>query len=482
MGERVAERWSFPVADKALERERAVLRARVAQINAVGSEALPLSEALEVLRNNEAPAAVRRTVLTRPDIPADVIAEARWMEDASVRAFAVSLPGTPLAELVWASRDVSWQVRAAVAAHPSVTINLLVNLTRDASSVVRRAAITRPELPVDVLVDVVVAGRSRLDAEIAMGQPGFAIADHVDRLLLAADYGAGAVLAQPEVPPVLLRRYARKDHSATVREVALLRGAPRDVASRALLSTAEESVRLAAVQGGNCSPLALSRAVFDLSDEVRAAVAASETTPTEAVDLLLGDTSDQVRVAAASSTNASPQALAVAVRGDHEALVRRAAVRNPCCPADAVVAACHDEEIVVFAVANPACPPEGLFAALVTLGSAAREAPDGVDPRSRAAKRAVDVTRTVKEARRRLAPRAWLWLRELPLEDLNPEDLDRLLTRHLSDAAADRRAAIRAAVAAHRDVDDATLLMLASDPVPHVRKAVTARILGAAGG
>ncbi|NQW72508.1 MAG: hypothetical protein HQ453_07240, partial [Actinobacteria bacterium] len=462
----MSERWPFQIADSALEQERAALRARVAQINAVGSEALPLYEALEFLRNSEAPGAVRRTVLTRSDIPADVVAEARRIEDDSVRAFAVSLPGTPLDELVWASRDVSWQVRAAVAAHPAVTGDLLTHLTRDDSSVVRRAALTRSELPIDVLVDVVVMGRSRLDAEIAIAQPGFAIADHVDRLLLATDFGAGAVLTQSAVPSVLLRRYARKDHSARVREIALLRGAPSDVASRALVSAAEEDVRLAAVKGGNCSPLSLSRAVFDLSDEVRAAVAACDATPTESVDLLLGDTSDEVRSVAASSVNASPEFLAVAVSGDRDACVRRAAVSNPRCPADAVVAGCHDEEIVVFAVSNPACAPEGLFTALVTLRSAAREAPDGVDSKSPAAKRAADVARTVKEARRRLAPRAWRWLREFPLEELNPEDLDRLLTRHLASAATDARVAIRAAVAAHRDVDDATLLLLASDPEP----------------
>ena len=101
----MSERWSFPVASSALEPERMALRARVAQINAVGSGSLPLNEALEFLRNNEAPAAVRRTVLTRSDIPADVVAEARLMEDDSVRAFAMSLPGTPLDELVLADDD-----------------------------------------------------------------------------------------------------------------------------------------------------------------------------------------------------------------------------------------------------------------------------------------------------------------------------------------------------------------------------------------
>ena len=478
----MSERWSFPVASSALEPERMALRARVAQINAVGSGSLPLNEALEFLRNNEAPAAVRRTVLTRSDIPADVVAEARLMEDDSVRAFAMSLPGTPPDELVLASRDASWQVRAAVAAHPSVTVDLLITLARDPSSVVRRAAITRPEMPIDVLVDLVVSGRSRLDAEIALGQPGFVIADHVDRLLLATDVAAGMVLAQPEVPIALLRRYARKDHSASVREIALRRGAPSDVASRALVTAAETSVRLAAVKGGNCSPLSLSRAVFDLSDDVRAAVAACDATPTKSVDLLLGDRSDEVRALAASSKNASPESLAVAVSSDRAARVRRAALRNPRCLADAVMAACRDERMVAVAVANSACAPEGLFAALVTLRSAARETPDGVDSKSPAAKRAADVARTVKEARRRLAPRDWRWLRELPLEDVNPEDLDRLLTGHLAEAATDARAAIRAAVAAHRDVDDATLLRLASDPEPDVRRAVTARILGAAGG
>ncbi len=478
----MSERWFFPVVNSAREQERIALRARVAQINAVGSGALPLTEALEFLRNNEAPAAVRRTVLTRSDIPADVVAEARLMEDDSVRAFAMSLPGTPLDELVLASRDASWQVRAAVAAHPSVTVDLLITLARDPSSVVRRAAITRPDLPIDVLVDLVVSGRSRLDAEIALAQPGFVIADHVDRLLLATDFAAGAVLAQPEVPIVLLRRYARKDHCASVREIALRRGAPSDVASRALVSAAEASVRLAAVKGGNCSPLSLSRAVFDVSDEVRTAVAACDATPTKAVDLLLGDRSEEIRALAASSKNASPESLAVAVSSDRAARIRRVAVRNPRCLPGAVVAACRDERLVVVAVANPACAPEGLFAALVTLRSAAREAPDGVDSKSPAVKRAADVARTVKDAGRRLAPCDWRWLRELPLEDLNPEDLDRLLTGHLADAANDARAAIRAAVAAHRDVDDATLLLLASDPEPDVRGAVTARILGAARG
>ncbi len=482
MGEHVAERWAFPDDDKALEQERAVLRARVAQINAVGSESLPLNEALEVLRNDEAPAAVRRAVLTRSDIPAEVVAEARWMQDASVRAFAVSLPGTPMDELIGASRDISWQVRAAVAAYPEATVDLLVHLTRDESSVVRRAAITRPELPVDALVEVVVSGRSRLDAEIAIGQPGFVMADHVDRLLSAGDFGASAVLGQAEVPRRLLRRYAGKAYSSSVREVALRRGAPGDMASRALLSAPEESLRLAAVAGGKCSPVALSGAVWDFSDDVRTAVAKCEATPTEAVDRLLGDKAGRVRVAAASSPNASPEALAAAIRGDEEAAVRQAAVRNPSCPVEAVLDACRDEETVVFGVANPACPPDGLFAALAILKDAARQAPAGVDAKSPAAKRAADVARTVKEARRRLAPRAWRWLRERPLQELNPEDLDRLLARHLAEAAGDDRVSIRAAVAAHRDVDDATLLLLASDPEPDVRRAVTARILGAAGG
>ncbi len=478
----MAERWAFPVADEQQERERGILRARVAQINAVGSDSLPLSEALQVLRNDEAPAAVRRTVLTRSDIPADVVAEARWMEDPSVRAFAVGLPGTPHEELVWASRDVSWQVRAAVAEHPSTNVDLLVHLTQDESSVVRRAAITRPELPVDVLVDVIVSGRSRLDAEIAIDQPGFVLADHLDRLLLAEDLGAGAVLDLPEVPAVLLQSYAKRDHSAAVREVALRRGAPRDVAGRALLHAAEESVRLAAVAGGNCSSVVLSRAAADPSDDVRAAVAACETTPTAAVDLLLEDIADSVRAAAASSAQASPEALALAVRRDRAPRVRQAAVRNPRCPADAVWEACKDEETVVFAVANPACPPDGLFSALVTVKDAARVVADGIDPKSPAGKRIVDVARTVQEARRRLASRAWRWLRERPLEELNPADLDRLLTRHLAEAAGDSRVVIRAAVAAHRDVDDATLLHLAADPDAAVRQAVTARILGATGG
>ena len=103
----MADRWEFPVRDSEQERERAELRARVAQINAAGSGALPLEDALAVLRSDEAPAAVRRAVLGRADIPADVVAEARWMPDANVRAFAVSLPGTPIDELVWAASDVA---------------------------------------------------------------------------------------------------------------------------------------------------------------------------------------------------------------------------------------------------------------------------------------------------------------------------------------------------------------------------------------
>ena len=67
-------------------------------------------------------------------------------------------------------------------------------------------------------------------------------------------------------------------------------------------------------------------------------------------------------------------------------------------------------------------------------------------------------------------------------EDLHADDLSALLARHLDKAASDPRIEVRMGVALHRDVSDAVLLELASDPDEAVRRAVTHRILGAAGG
>ena len=299
----------------------------------------------------------------------------------------------------------------------------------------------------------------------------------------ADDTGAGAILERCDVPVALLKRYARADHGARVREAALLRGAPADVAGVALRSAREESVRVAAVRGGKCRPSALARAAStDDSEQVRAAVAASPKIPPTAVDSLLSDWVESVRMAAARNPHASPERLAAVVGADESAAVRRAAIGNASCPAEAVIEGCRDIDVVFAAAANPACPPEGLFAALVTLRDAERSAAPGVEADSPSGKRAANVARTVKEARRRLAPRAWRFLRELPLTELDSDDLAALITRHLAEAAVDERPAVRLAVAGHRDVDDATLMTLAADPDEGVRRAVTMRILGAAGG
>jgi hypothetical protein len=223
-------------------------------------------------------------------------------------------------------------------------------------------------------------------------------------------------------------------------------------------------------------------AATDDSECVRAAVAACPRTPTEAVDALLTDWTDAVRLAAARNPQASPAALWAAVRGDENPGVRRNAIANPSCPAEAVIDGCRDADVVTAAAANPACPPEGLVLALVTLRDAERTVPAGVDADGPTGRHVAAVARTVKEARRRLAPRSWSFLRDQPLPDLGAEDLAVLLTRHLAEAAVDDRPAVRLAVAGHRDVDDATLLMLAADPDEGVRRAVTSRILGAAGG
>lgn len=470
------------MGDEAEEQERRELRKRVALINAAGSGALPLDEAIAVLRNDEAPAAVRRAVLTRVDIPAEVISEALWMPDASVRAAAVSLPSTPEKELEWASRDLAWQVRAEVAAHPAVPAGVLAQMLRDTSSVVRRAAIARPEVPIDALVDIVVAGGSRLDAEIIVGMDRFVIDEHVDRLLEADDTGAKAVLTRQEVPTALLRRYARGDHSTGVRAAALRRGVPQDVADETLATARENEVRQAAVVGGTCSPAALALAAADVSVRVRTAVAGCLDTPTAALDVLLTDAHERVRRAAAANPQASAAALGTCIDRDPEAEVRMAAVRNPSCPPDAIVAGCRDVDVVVFAAANPSCPPEGLFAALITLRDVPADLPPGTQGDGPATKRSKEIARTRKEALRRLAPRSWSFLQTQDLPALSPSDLMSLLTRHLGEAALDERPGVRRAVAAHRDVDDATLLLLAQDPDEQVRQAVTVRILGAATG
>jgi hypothetical protein len=255
------------------------------------------------------------------------------------------------------------------------------------------------------------------------------------------------------------------------------------VAGLALRHARDEDVRVAAVKGGRCTPAALARAATtDDSEHVRVAVAASSRTPTAAVDALLTDWTDAVRLAAARNPHASPTALGAAVRGDEHPGVRRNAIGNPSCPAEAVLDGCRDADVVTAAAANPACPPEGLVLALVTLRDVDRTVPAGVEADGPRGRQAAAAARTVKEARRRLAPRSWSFLREQPLPALGADDLAALVTRHLTEAAVDDRAAVRLAVAAHRDVDDATLLMLAADRDEGVRHAVTMRILGAAGG
>jgi hypothetical protein len=470
-------RWHLD--EDAREAEWADLRARVAQIRAAGSEAVPLADAIELLHNEDAPAAVRRSVLGRRDLPKGEVAYARTAKDVGVRAYAVGRADTSVPALVAASFDEAWQVRVEVAGHASTPSNVLLALVSDPSSVVRRAVMARPEIPVDVLVDIVVNGESRLDAQIAAARHDFDVHANVDRLLDARGWGATAVLLRSDVPLALLHRYAMDDLAPAVRVRALRQGAPADVATRALLEAGEEDVRLAAIEGGQCTPESLAQAAGDASERVRIEVARNAATPAAAIDRLLVDPEEGVRRVAAASECASGAGLAQVVAKDPLVNVRRIAVANPRCPVDAIASACSNSTLVHAAVSNSACPPEGYFSALIALRDEPRQRQKGDNSRQARIDRTLG---TVRTATRRLARRRWSWLQAQPLAELNPADLSVLLAKHLANAAGDDRPAVRMSVALHEDVSDDILLRLSSDPDESVRAAVTRRILGAAGG
>jgi len=476
----MSNRWSFLQPETKRDREQAELRARAQQIQEAASGALPAAEAIALLRDDEAPAAVRRTVLTRPDIPAEVVAEARGMAEPSVRAFAVSLPDTSVDELRRGATDGAWQVRLEVAQHPSTPADLQNLLARDTSSTVRRAVITRPDVLPDVLVDIVLAKGSLPDIELALTQPGLRISDHLDRLLQAREHGATALLKLPELPDSLLHRFAMDDHPDGIREAALRRGAPEEVAVLALHSP-RVAVRLAAIEGGNCSEAALTGAARDVSGKVRAAVAASPRTPQAVIDTLLRDPRKKVRVAAAGSRSVSAEVLGMVAIDDAELLVRKTAVANERCPVDVLSVCCTQPDLVVVAVANPSCPIEALVDALVTLHKSHPATAPGAQVKGNKAKRADAIAAAQHTVRGTLSRRPWSWLAAQPLDLLHADDLAVLVGPHLAAATTDERVSVRIAVATHADVDEVTLTALAEDPDGSVRQAVTMRILKAAG-
>jgi hypothetical protein len=145
-------------------------------------------------------------------------------------------------------------------------------------------------------------------------------------------------------------------------------------------------------------------------------------------------------------------------------------------------ALCGDPDFVLVVGTHPSCSPDGLIRALQTVRDMPRLVPDGATTQDPVASAARQLHKVVTSASKRLAPRRWSWLADQPLQDLHPDDLPALLTRNLSEAAADPRPAIRIAVARHPYVDDGTLAILASDEDEAVRAAVSNRILEVAMG
>lgn len=458
-------------------------RERLEGIAQVGDQMSDLRAALaELLGPDPHPEpAVRRAVLMRADIPLDAVRTAATSDaDPGVRGFAVGLAQVPVAVVEAAMGDPAWQVRAELARRSDCSPTALAELARDGDPVVRRAALGHPSVPVEVLVHALLTATSRLDAEVAAGNPALLFGAHRKELLGANRFGALAMLDQPRLQADFAARFAMAGYTADVRAKAVAHPhCPPATLASAAVSDPAVSVRTAAATRSECPQAALRAAAVDADAQVRRACASNESCPTGVIDLLLADDDDVIRRIAAGRA-ASPSCLAWTVANDESLVVRKAAVSNPRCPTHAVADACSDPELVFDAVANPACEARGYLAALITIKSMPRESPkvtakDDPGEKARARVRAV-----ATRARKGLHRRTWSWLAERPLEQLRADDLEFLLRGRLTEARRDARDAIRIAVASHPDADAATLVELATDPCGEVRAAASARVLAAA--
>jgi hypothetical protein len=477
----VADDSGWAVADDLPEDDdpRNGLHARARRIRTAGSADSSLDYALKVLFDPLADPAERRAVLMRQDLPRDVIIRATEVSEPGVRAFAVGLDRTPMEIVVSAAEDEAWQVRVEAARRRGCPPELLERLARDRDSIVRRGALANPGIPARVLVDVLLHGRSRLDAEVAAGNGGFGLGPHVEALLDVNAFGAHALLMRGSLPVSLVARFAEPDHVESVRLAAVRTGScPAGVLARLVTGDVSAQVRAAAAGQSGCPADALAAAAVDTSEKVRRCVAEHEQCPPDAVDRLLEDEDESVRLRAAMHPLASPAGLGRRALLDDNRKVRIAALRNEACPAAAVDEACGDSAVVIVAARHPSCTAEGQFRALLTLRDAPR--PRRARPAGEtdvAAQRAKALQSVVWLARKRLGRAPWEWLANHPLPELHPDDLRALLTRHLASAARDSRPQVRMAVARHPNVDDATLVMLASDADDRVRVEVSTRVL-----
>jgi hypothetical protein len=475
------ERWAFDTREEPVDDAASALRERARRIGRAASTDVPISDALALLFDAGADPAARRAVLMRHDLPLEAVIRATRVPEPGVRAFAVGLARTPVEVVVAAARDRAWQVRSEAAVHPGCPADVLTLLARDRDAMVRRAALAQPAIPAIALIDVLTTGGSRLDAEVAAQNASLHIEANVEMLMRANQFGAAALLRHETLPAELVARFAEPDHVTRVRHRAVRLGqCPVETLGRAARTDVSDDVRSAAAAHPGCPPDALAVAARDSSPDVRRAAALHPHCPVASVDLLLGDIDESVRLRAARHPLASPSALARTVRCDENAKVRRAALRNEACPTEVLDEACADPALVLVAAQHPSCTPDALFVALVTIRDLPRDdATPSSGPDAEAPRRG-QVRTVAAAARKRLAPRAWDWLAGHPLEALHPDDLQRLLTRHLPRAAADSRSGVRTAVARHPDVDDATLTRLASDADPQVRAEVSVRILDVA--
>jgi hypothetical protein len=417
----------------------------------------------------------------RQDLPRRVVIKATQIAEPGVRAFAVGLDRTPVEIIAAAALDEAWQVRAEAARHRACPPETLAKLAYDPDAVVRRSALAHQMIPASVLIDVLTGSPSRLDAQVAGGNSGFSVTPHVDELMNATSFGARALMNRGTLPDALAIRFTLPDHSDAVREAAI----------RCFASTAGElprivehdvsaSVRAAAAEQESCPSEALDVAAGDASAKVRRRVADNPHTSRQAIDVLLGDIDESVRVRAARHPAASPSSLGRVALTDEVRKVRVTAMRHDLCPSEVLDELCADSSFVLVVGVHGSCTAEGLFRALLTIRDMPRTSPSGAKGADPAAADVRQLLAVAAKAHRRLARQQWSWLSAKPLDDLHPDDLGPLLSRHLSEAAVDPRLAIRMAVAKHPNVDGATLAILSTDADEAVRVAVSTRILDAA--
>lgn len=221
---------------------------------------------------------IRRAVARNPQAPGALLHQLAGDKNHLVRRAVAAHPHTALGDLAKLARDTAATVRAAIAAHPRVNAELSRLLLGDAKHKVRRTLAGNPSVPRDVLVRL--AGDCELVVtdlpETASPMP----------LKVEHEYIRSSLAGNPRLPRKLLLQLT-DDPSWQVRtQVAANPGMSLPLLEKLILTGKLPWEGIA--RNPHVTPAFLTQLAQDGNDNVRAAVAAHEQTPTETLNWLAG--------------------------------------------------------------------------------------------------------------------------------------------------------------------------------------------------